>query len=247
MKKRLYSLFLLLFATSLVYAQREPVYSTSSLEIIFSVPKIIFPNSQEETSSVVRFAPVFNYQNRLHFNLAPFFGLQTGFSIRNLGFIFDVPEEFREDPTQSLRKKVRTYTLGVPFGIKLGNLDSDTFIYLGYELEFPIHYKEKTFVGEQKEKFTVFFSERMSTLLHSVYLGVQFPYGANIKFKYYPSRFFKDSYAQNMPRTSLPYNQLDVNIFYFSLNLQLLKNTHIYYKDDAFGGERKVYYTKRRR
>jgi hypothetical protein len=47
------------------------------------------------------------------------------FSVRNVGFIHDVDE--------TTRKKYRTYNMGIPLGIKIGNL-SEKFLFFGYEL-----------------------------------------------------------------------------------------------------------------
>jgi len=55
------------------------------------------------------------------------------------------------------------------------------------ELEIPINYKEKTFINEEKDdKTNIWFSGRVPLIDHSLMAGIQVPYGATLKFKYYP-------------------------------------------------------------
>jgi hypothetical protein len=172
---------------------------------------------------VVRFSGFFNVQSYLNYDFSSSAGVFAGLSIKNVGFIFDVPNS-------NQRKKVRTYNLGIPIGFKLGNLNN-IFVYGGYELEFPINYKEKTFINDEKEdKFNTWFSNRTKTVQSSAFIGLQLPYGANIKFKYYFSNFFNQDYAQKDENgiAYKPYEGLEANIFYFSLSFDLFKNVGYY-------------------
>ena len=57
-----------------------------------------------------------------------------------------------DDPTnQVFAYKFRTYNLGIPIGELKSVILDDKFLFLGYELEIPIHYKQKTFINEDKE------------------------------------------------------------------------------------------------
>ncbi|HEY3403949.1 MAG TPA: hypothetical protein VGK59_11210 [Ohtaekwangia sp.] len=196
-------------------AQTSP-YVTSGGELIFSA-------SNYDGDGAIRFSPVINIQNLVNFDRTESFGFFTGLSVRNIGFIYD--------ESDAVRKKVRTYNLGIPVGIKVGKLDG-RFIYLGYELEIPLNYKEKTFINEDKEdKFNTWFSERTPGVYHTVMVGLQLPYGSNIKFKYYLTPFFDDSYdGVNQDGTPIVYP--DVNVFYVSLNYALFKNEKFYYTSD---------------
>jgi len=64
------------------------------------------------------------------------FGLLFGAAIRNVGFIYNV-----QDGTGT-KKKFRNYDFGIPVGVKVGNMRK-TFFFAGYEIEFPLNYKEK--------------------------------------------------------------------------------------------------------
>lgn len=220
---------LLLATTCVVNAQdgesSKKVYTTSSGEIIFSWADLTIDGNEEP--SVMRFSPVINIQNWVNIDYSENFGAFSGLSVRNVGFIAD-------DPTDaSIRKKFRTYNIGIPLGVKIGNL-SNKFLFVGYELEIPIHYKEKTFINEDKEeKDDIWFSSRVNTINHSLMAGFQLPYGATLKFKYYLTNFFNKDYTQTENGVTFkPYENSDVNIFYFSLSFGLLKNTDFYYNND---------------
>lgn len=158
---------LLLLATKSFGQDQPKVYTTSSGEIIFSFASITANGSEE--GSVMRFSPVINLQNWVNFDKADNFGFFTGLSVRNVGVIYDEPAE------PNTRVKARTYNVGIPVGVKLGNLDK-AFFFAGYELELPVNYKEKIFVNEEKEeKRSIWFSSRVPTVNHSLMAGVQMP------------------------------------------------------------------------
>ncbi|WP_100627972.1 hypothetical protein [Algoriphagus formosus] len=203
----------LFLSTSFLQAQdSEPAYPSkywsSGGEWIFSTGNV------EGQNNVVRWSPVINLQNFLNFDRSQNFGWFTGVNLRNVGFIYD------ESP--SIRKKFRTYNLGVPLGLKFGNLDK-TFFYLGYELEIAFNYKEKTFVDERKtDKFNVWFSDRVNLFQSSVFAGVSLSNGTSIKFKYYPTGFFNQDFSiSEMGQTMRPYENLQANIFYVSLSFDI--------------------------
>lgn len=200
------------------------VYTTTSGELIFSFASINNPGGEE--GSIMRFSPVVNIQNWVNIDKTDKFGLFTGLSVRNVGFIYDV--------NSTTRMKYRTYNVGIPVGVKIGNL-SDKFLFFGYELEIPVHYKEKTFINEDKEdKDGIWFSKRVNTFNHSVMAGIQLPYGATLKFKYYLTNFFNKDYEASDDQGNLykPYANADVNVFYFSLSFGLLKNADFYYNNE---------------
>lgn len=216
---------LLLAAES--FGQDQPkVYTTSSGELIFSFASISANGSEE--GSVMRFSPVINIQNWVNFDKTDNFGFFTGLSVRNVGVIYD-------DPSQpNTRIKARTYNVGIPLGLKLGNLQK-RFFFVGYELELPVNYKEKIFVNEEKEeKRNIWFSNRVPTINHSLMAGIQLPYGSTLKFKYYLTNFYNKDYSGNdsQGNSIKPYENLDINVFYISLSFGLLKNTDFYYGRD---------------
>jgi hypothetical protein len=212
MKKTLTAFAIVAMSALQAQAQTKP-YTTSSGELIFSM-------SNYDGGSAVRFSPVINIQNMINFDRSETFGFFSGLSVRNVGLIYD--------ESSSVRKKVRTYNLGIPVGVKVGKLDQ-RFFYFGYELEIPLNYKEKVFINEDKEdKFNTWFSGRTPGVYHTVMAGVQLPYGANLKFKYYLTPFFDKGYDAH-DSDGNPITYPDVNVFYFSLNFMLFRNVEFYY------------------
>lgn len=236
MKFKYYASLIFIFVSTVSFAQGDKkVYATTSGELIFSFANITDNGSEE--GSILRFSPVVNVQNWVNIDQSDNFGFFTGLSVRNVGFIYDVPNnstvKYDYPNETNVRKKFRTYNLGIPVGVKIGNL-SDKFIFVGYELELPLHYKEKTFINEDKEdKTSVWFSNRVNTFNHSLMAGVQLPYGATLKFKYYLTNFFNKKYeaSDGQGGTIKPYQNVDVNVFYFSLSFGLLKNADFYYNE----------------
>lgn len=219
MKKIIITLFIGLFLSGFGYSQSK-AYFTSGGEMIFSFASI---NEGNEPGNIMRWTPWFNAQGMVNYDLGKKFGVFSGLAVRNVGYIYDNYQIMENGQEITVKKKFRTYNLGIPLGIKFGNLEK-SFVYAGYDLEFPFAYKEKTFQDEQKTKFTVWFSNRVEAFQHGVFVGIQLPYGANLKFKYYFSSFHNMDYTES--DGNKPYANLNTNIFYFSLNFNLFKGTN---------------------
>lgn len=201
-------------------AQDKSTYVTTGSEWIFSF-------GGTNSDGPVRFSPVVNFQVMVNKDLNEKFGVFTGFALRNVGFIWDDPNNV------NYRYKFRTYSIGLPVGIKIGNMNG-AFVYGGYEIEMPINYKQKLFIDEKKvDKFNVWFSNRVPNFHHTVFAGFQFYRGMNLKFKYYLTNFHNRDFVANdlvNGGTFKPYENLDSNIFYISLNFSLFRNKEFYYK-----------------
>jgi hypothetical protein len=224
MKKFLHLLLvILIFIPAGMQAQNQPKsYITSGTEFIFSFASI--DNNGVEGGNIMRFTGWLHLQGFYHYDFGRTSGLMTGLALRNVGFIYNEQES-------GVKKKYRTYNVGIPVALKLGAMGK-TYIYAGYEIEFPTNYKEKTFTNERKDdKFNVWFSKRTPALYHTVLVGLQFKYGMNLKFKYYLTNFFNQDYSEvNQDGvTEYPYQNIDVRIFYFSLNINLFRGTHFSY------------------
>lgn len=200
------------------------IYTTSGGEMIFSFATI--DNKGDEEGNIMRWSPVFNAQSMLNVDLGEHFGLFTGLAIRNVGYVYNNYRFVENEQVIAVKKKFRTYNLGVPIGVKIGNLKKG-FIYGGYDLELPFHYKEKTFRDDQKTKISAWFSNRVEQFQHGFMVGIQFPYGANIKFKYYLSSFHNNDYTDSSGNKL--YENLNANVFYISLNFNLFKDTNLYF------------------
>lgn len=210
------------FQGSMQAQQRPRSYITSGTEFIFSFASI--DNNGVEGGNVMRFTGWLHLQGFYHYDFGKSAGIMTGLALRNVGFIYNEPES-------GLKKKYRTYNVGIPVALKVGSMGK-AHLYAGYEIEFPTNYKEKTFNNERKDdKFNVWFSKRTPALYHTVLVGVQFKYGLSVKFKYYLTNFFNQDYSEvNQDGvTEYPYQDIDVRIFYFSLNINLFRGTHFSY------------------
>ena len=101
------------------------------------------------------------------------FGLFGGLALRNVGYIMN---DYIDSNGLEYKKKFRSYNIGIPFGLKVGNLDK-TFFYGGYEIEFPITYKEKTYDGgDQSDKITGWFSQPAGIIQHGFFVYFRIPY-----------------------------------------------------------------------
>lgn len=205
--------------------------------MIFSLAHIEVNETRE--APILRFVPVFNLHGMLNLDIGKRLGLFSGLAVRNVGYIL---QEYK-DPISHLvyMKKFRSYNLGIPVGVKIGNLNK-TFFYAGYEFEYAFHYKEKTFEGIDKvsgmemiSKTTDWFSERQEPIQHGLLLGVQFPYGASLTFKYYLTGFHNLDFTD--PVNSKPYEEINSNVYYFSLCVFLFRNFELYVNNPSAGEE----------
>ncbi|MCD4723323.1 MAG: hypothetical protein K8R63_00675 [Bacteroidales bacterium] len=221
----LYLILSIVFIMNARAQNNSKTYFTTGGEFIFSFASI--DNKGDEGGNVMRFNAFLNLQGMLNHDFNNTLGIFTGLAIRNVGFIYNNPET-------GLKKKYRTYNIGIPVGFKLGAMNK-THLYAGYEIEFPTNYKEKTFHNERKDdKFNVWFTSRVPTIYNTVFVGIQFRYGINLKFKYYLTNFFNQSYTEvnNDGITEQPFKDIDVRIFYVSLNINLFRGAHFSYSKE---------------
>ena len=192
----------------------KEAYFSSGSEWIFSTP--ILDVNGSDKGAVVRFAPFFNVQGMLNYDLSSSFGLFTGLSMRNQGFIYKVPND-----SLDVRIKFRTYNLGIPVGFKVGTMNN-TLVYLGYEFELPFNYKEKRFENEKKEKFDVWFSKRSAPFYQSVFIGFQGPGSSTLTIRYYLTNFHNKDYMETVDGVQTkPYEGLNANVLAVSLGFGL--------------------------
>lgn len=216
--------YLLLAAWLLpAWGHAQKFYGTSDGEFILGFANIR-RNGLEEPS-VPRLSVFFHGQSLLHLDAGRRHGFFTGLSLRNVGFIYD--------ESDLIRKKSRTYNVGIPVAIKVGNMDR-RFLFAGYALEVPINYKEKTFVGgEKRDKFNYWFSRRVNAINHTLFVGVRLPHGASFRFTYYLTPFFnKDFETLNAQgQRERPYQDFNVHLFHFSLAKMITKEKKLYVWD----------------
>lgn len=197
-------------------------YLSFSTEMIFSFAAI--DNHGNDEGNKMRWAPVINPNWLYNHDFSQNMGMFTGLFIRNVGFIYDDPN----DSLNNTKLKFRTYNIGVPLGLKFGNIDKVLF-FAGYEVEFPFVYKEKLFINEDKEdKDVIWFSDRVEQFQHGVMGGFQFRHGATLKFKYYLSNFHNRDYVAKENGFSYKPYDFKANVFYISLAWNMFTDYHDY-------------------
>jgi hypothetical protein len=221
----------------------QHVYPVTSGEIIFSQSKATFTQAflnQYPGASLannnVRFTAFFHLGQYIHCDFNNNFGFFSGLAVRNVGMITDenLPQTVSAtegaDVNYSRYNIIRRqYMLGVPLAIKLGSFKDHTYFFAGGEYEMAFHLKEKYWTDSfdrsgPKTKSTEWFSSQTPTFVPSVFAGVQFPGGVNLKFKYYLTDFLNTDYkvSSNSNDGSL-FSISDLTryessqVFYFSL------------------------------
>lgn len=173
-------LFLCAFA-SRIHAQ--DVYTITAGELLFQSGSI--EHSSDAMNTNMRFTLWFHLGEYVHLDIGNNVGFYTGLGIRNVGFITE---------ENDVKTKYRSYMLGAPLALKLGSFKNNFFVFGGAEYEWMFHFKQKTFVDDQKIKYSDWFSNRTPSFIPSVFAGIQFPYGLNVKFKYYLNDFLNHDY-----------------------------------------------------
>ncbi len=155
----------------------------------------------------LRFTYAVNTGFTFNFNPGRHFGLYTGIDIKNIGFI--------EKNAGGETVKRRTYTLGVPIGIKIGNMaDKKPYLFLGGGADAPFNYKEKSFsIRDQKTKMNEWFSMRTPAILPYVFAGIAINHGFTFKAQYYPNNFLNPDFTTNGVK---PYAGYDVKLLLLS-------------------------------
>jgi len=206
-------------------AQKKGIYLSSGGEFIFSGADMNFNGKDVNTN--IRFTLFFHTQQQINFDLTNNIGLYTGLSIRNVGLImedlyqnvgYDV-DNTDPDYNKTTKIKHRSYSLGFPLAIKLGSFDKNYFFYAGGEYEWMFAYKQKKFIDGEKYKFTEWTSPRVNPWIPSLFAGIQFPYGFNLKFKYYLDDFLNKEFTGQDFGKDVDYSLFESSkIWYISLS-----------------------------
>ena len=162
------------------------------------------PNTESSSvntpNPIPRYSTFFHIGEQFHVNLGKSFGLYTGVGVRNIGMINRLND--------TIKIKQRVYALGIPVGIKIGDMQKRLYAALGAELELFFNYKQKTFLGsgrgDKVEKFNEWFSDRTPLLNPSLFLEFKFKKGTYLKLRYYPLNFLvadKQNFTVNNIKT----------------------------------------------
>ncbi len=167
----------------------QDVYPISAWEFLFQFADI--EKQSTDVSNKLRFTIVINFGQYWHVDFNNNFGLYSGLAVRNVGFIYDTPL-----PTKTIR---RSYTLGLPLALKVGAFDKHVYFFGGAEYELLFHYRARKWLSNSRDgtKYVdgEWFSNKTKRFVPSVFAGLQFPGGFNLKFKYYLQSFLNESYV----------------------------------------------------
>ena len=215
MKTKLYVLAIISLGLINIPAMAQKLYTVTSGEIIFSQSQASFTqafmdkyNGANLASNNVRFTCFLHIGQYVHYDFTNSIGMFSGLAIRNIGMITDetLPQQVAngagEVPYEEYKIIRRQYTLGVPLAFKIGDFNKHFYFFGGGEYEMAFHFKEKYWTGTfdrsgSKTKDTEWFSSQTPTFIPSLFAGIQFPYGLNLKFKYYLNDFLDSSYKGN--------------------------------------------------
>lgn len=229
--KKLYILSItLLLGWQGLIAQTD-VYSITSGELLFQWGELEYTDEyktanpdDEILNSPLRFTMFFHLGYNLHIDFSDKFGVYSGLGIRNVGMINNERLKDEDDVIQDYKFVRRSYNLGIPFAFKLGSFENNTYLYFGGELELQFAFKQKYWDSHDrsgsKTKYDEWFGDQTNTLLPSAFVGIQFPYGMNVRFKYYLDDFLNHDYKNpNDPLRDLTRYESS-QLMYFSLSWQ---------------------------
>jgi hypothetical protein len=215
MKTKNLILSILIFGFFIIPVKSQKVYPVTSGEIIFSQNQSAFTSDFMQqypgaalVGSNVRFTMVINIGQYMHFDINNNLGFYSGLAVRNIGMITDetLPQTVtltNQTVNYSNYNIVRRqYTLGIPLALKLGSFKDHFYLFGGGEYELAFVYKEKYWTDTfdrsgAKTKMVTWFGSQTPTLLPSVFGGIQFPGGFNVKFTYYMTDFLNSGYKNS--------------------------------------------------
>lgn len=179
------------------------------------------PEAPAATRWIPRFSLFFNVGSTLNKDWGPHAGMFTGLALKNIGLI---------RKTDSARFKDRVYALGVPLGLKFGQLSEHKFFIVGAEADLAVNFKEKKFQeGQSKTKFNEWFSRRTPLGMPSVFVGME-QHHFDIKFQYYLTNFFRPQFSEMQSGgTQQPYQGLSANVCYLTVGFCFQRHMHLFH------------------
>ena len=173
----------------------------------------------EEISTIPRFTMFFNIGSNANVDLGKNLGLFAGLNLTNIGMITEEKIVGVVD-TDVFKLKQRVYAVGIPVGIKIGDLRR-FYVYGGAEAAFAINFKQKTFIdGEKVDKFNEWFSNRSNPFMPALFAGFQTKSGFGLKVQYYLNDFLNPNFSEGGVK---PYSGTESKIFFVTLGYNFRK------------------------
>lgn len=220
---RMLILLLLLFLSYQTEAQK---ILRDSIPYLSHGGELILSFSSEESNpnlkAIPRLSGAIHWQTLLNVNISRILGIYTGLALRNIGLIYKQRDSLYAN--QEVKYKQRSYTLGIPLAIKIGNMNKKKFIYAGGEIEYAFAYKQKIFVAKHKDVFSDWFGKQVNPWQPSLFAGFQIRNGFNFKFKYYLNNFMNRDYTtSHNGQLYKPFANMNSHIWYVSISTIMSK------------------------
>ncbi len=190
-------------------------YVGSGLDFALLSTSITSRPGESTYLTIPRFTAIVNLGFSFNYDLTEHFGIMTGVGLRNIGFI---------EKYDDLKVKRRVYALGIPLGIKIGDLRNRNFIFAGGGIDLPFHYKVKSFTSRsKKEKEGEWFGDQTPRIMPFVFIGHSWDPGVTLKLQYYPGNFLNPNYETTDASgyTSKPFTDYKVNLLLLSLGFDI--------------------------
>ena len=193
------------------------IFSTATIQHITPVCATCQGMTTTNTTGTIRFSWFINMGITFNYNASNHFGIYTGIDMKNVGYIEQI---------NAVITKRRTYNIGVPVGIKIGNMmPKRTYAFIGGGVDAPINYKEKSFqIRNQKTKFNEWFSQRTPAIMPYIFAGMSVYHGITIKAQYYPNNFLNPDFIDK--NGSKPYFGTEVHLILLSVGYAIPVSDH---------------------
>jgi len=178
----------------------------------YQMPEYIYGPKKTDSISSPRFTLFINTGITFNYNLSRHFGLFSGLDLKNIGY------QTKNNTTDSITVR-RTYNIGIPLGIKIGNMtDRGHYLFLGGGLDMTVNYKEKSYlVTSQKAEFSEWFSTRTAQFMPYIFVGASVYRRFTLKLQYYPGNFLNPDFTV---KGNTPYAGYNVNLFLLTVGYQ---------------------------
>jgi hypothetical protein len=180
MKNSILLYIILIFSSLPGFSQR--IYPASQTELIFSLAHM--NSTAVHSSQVVRFSGFLNHEFQLHVNLRKHFGYYSAIGIKNIGMI----NRFGD---QDINLKQRSYAVSFPLAFKFGNIQNQSFLAFGAEINLLLNYKEKFLYGDTKTKKSEWFSNKVNPFQPAVFFQIKYLKNQIITFKYFLNDYLR--------------------------------------------------------
>ena len=201
----------LILALALTLKLNAQFYTSTIGEEMFQIASVT--DSGDNSENVLRYSNWINSSVQIHFDPTNFLGFYSGIGNSNIGFIIK---------QNDVALKFRSYALGMPIAIKIGDLSNHFYVAIGAEEELFYNYKQKIIYENNKDKNSEWFSNKTNLLNSSFFAEVQMPKKLFIRFRYYPGNFFATDQNFDLPDGSV-ITDFNAQLFYISIGTNNFK------------------------